>query len=378
MSLIKLLLTFLVLILFLLFIAQNSGYVDINFLYQAYRVPLFVVLLLSFALGFILPFLYFIFKEAILKRRLDLIDKGLMEFSRGYIEKSRQLLSGPAKQILGLNHLLVEILRKQGRWEEIKSYSSTVPAALGEVLIKEKKEEAEEEFKKALSQDEENLRALKGLRDLYALKGDWKRAFEYQEKVLQLCERWERELQKRIKAEIMAKIFLEDGDEKIIEKAMDISPTPFLYSVYIKYLLSQDKIKEVRKYWEKVLSLNYHEEVLWNLLEGEAQLTRLLEFIQEKKNQISPDTLAMVYIKLNLFSKIRDIEESLSNITKALFYSASSHRKEDKYCFQSLWNLIKPFECSCGKDYNTYNPICHVCLAWGEIKMRRVIDVNRR
>ncbi len=377
MRIIKLLFTFSLLVIFALFIAQNSGYVDINLLYQTHRVPLFVILLLSFGLGFIFPFLFLAIREAMLKRKMDLIDKGLGEFSRGYIEKGRQLLREPAKQIIGLNGLLVEILKKQKKWEEIDSYSSIVPAIVGEVMIREKGEKAEEQLKKALSQDNENLRALKGLRDLYALRNDWKKAFEYQERILNLCEKWEKEHQKRIKAEIMAKMFLEDGREEFIEKAMDISSTSFVYSVYIKHLLLQDRIKDAKKHWEKAISLNYHEYILWNLIEDETNLTKLFDIIQERKDQISPDTLAVVYIKLNLFSKAQDLENQLSDTTRALLYSASSHRVEDKYCLQSLWNLIKPFECSCGEDYNTYNPICHKCLAWVKISMRRFENVNR-
>ncbi|MFN7064875.1 MAG: tetratricopeptide repeat protein [Aquificaceae bacterium] len=372
MSFLKLLLVLVILVVFFLFIAQNSGYVEVSFLYQVYRMPLFVLLLLSFFIGFILPSLYFLLRETILKRKLSLIEKGLGEFSRGYIGKAGAILDGLVKSFNGIGIIVIEALRRQERSEDIRAYNSILPAVVGEILLRQGKDEAEGEFEKALFQDEENLRALKGLRDFYALRGNWQKALEYQEKVLQLCERWEKDYQKRIKAEIMAKVYLEKGEEKLIEKAMDLSPTPFVYTVYLKYLLSQDRLRDAGKYWEKAISLKYHEEILWNLLEDQAALTKLFELIQNKADYIHPDTLSMVYIRLNLFSKIKEMEERLSDTIKALMYSASSHRREDKYCLQSLWELLKPFECSCGKVYNKYEPVCFGCFVWGEIRLRRV------
>ncbi|MFN3870375.1 MAG: lipopolysaccharide assembly protein LapA domain-containing protein [Aquificaceae bacterium] len=372
MTIVKLLVVLLILVAFFLFVAQNSGYVEVSFLHQTYKMPLFVLLLISFAVGFILPSLYFVFKETFLKRKLHLIEKGLKEYSRGYINKAESVLKGLVRSVSGVEVFVVEALKKQGKLEDLKAYSSINPALVGEAFLESGKEEAEEEFKKAISQDGENLRALKGLRDFYALKEDWQKALEYQERVLQVCEKWEKDHQKRIKAEIMAKGYLTNGEEKLIEKAIDLFPTPFVYAIYIKYLLSQDKIKDAGKYWEKAFSLNYHEEVIRNLLEDEATLTKLLDLIQSKSNHISPDTLALVYIRLNLFSKAKEIEESLSVPIKALLHSTLSHREEDKYCVQSLWRLLKPFECSCGKIYDRYEPLCSGCLRWGEIKLRRV------
>lgn len=376
MNIIKILIAIAILVLFLLFIAQNSGYVEVSLFYTAYKVPLFVLLLFSFALGFLIPSFYFIFKEALLKRRLYGIEHALEELSRGYINKAERLLSGPARSLRGVNSVLASLLLKQGKVEEAKALD---PGLVGEALLREgKAQEAEEEFKKALSQDAENLRALKGLRDVYALQDGWQKAFEYQEKVFDLCERWEKEHQKKIKAEILAEVYLREGEEKFIEKAVDLYATPFVYAVYIKHLLSRDKVKDAKKYWEKVLSSNYQEEVLWNLMEDQAILTKLLDLIEAKVDIISPDTLAMVYIRLNLLSKAGELEESLSDAFKALLYSALSHKDQDKYCLSSIKDLLKPFVCSCGKAYNIYHPLCSGCFTWGEIRMRRAFHAGGR
>ena len=376
MNLIKILLALSLVVLFLLFIAQNAGYVEVSFFYTAYKVPLFVLLLFSFTFGFFIPSFYFIFKEVGLKRRLNSIDQGLKELSRGYINKAERILGGPAKSLQGIKSILAKLFIEQGRVEEAKALD---PILAGQALLKEEKlQEAEEEFKRALSQDEENIKAIKGLRDVYSLQDRWQEALEYQDKVLDLCERWEKEKQKRIKAEILAALYQKEKEEKFIEKAMDLYTTPFVYAVYIKHLLSKDKTKDARKHWDKVLSLNYQEDVLWNLLEDQATLTKLLDTVESKKDMISPDVLAMVYIRLNLLSKAKELEEGLSDPIKALLYSTLSHKDQDKYCLASIKELLKPFVCSCGKAYNIYHPLCSGCLTWGEIKIRRVFHAGGR
>ncbi|MEJ7619991.1 MAG: lipopolysaccharide assembly protein LapA domain-containing protein [Aquificaceae bacterium] len=378
MSVIKLLLLIAFLTAFLLFIAQNSGYVEVRFFYITYNIPLFLLLLFSFALGFLLPSIYLLLRETMLKRRIHGLEEGLRELSRGYLGRAERLLLSVGRFVEPARSLVAEVVHRQGRLEELKNFNSTASAIVGEIMLKEGNlQEAEGKFNQALSQDGENLRAIKGLRDLYALSESWERALEYQEKVLQLCEKWERERQKGIKAEIMAMVYLKKGEERLIEKAFDLNPSPFVYSVYIKHLLSQDRIKDARKVWEKAVSVGYQEEVLWNLLEDEKALTKLLDAIEARAESTDPDVLCMVYLRLNLLSKAKVLEEKLTTPFKALLYSSQSHREQDKYCLLGIKELLKPFVCSCGKAYNTYKPLCIKCIRWGEIKLRREIDAGR-
>ncbi len=270
MSLIKLLIFIVLLTAFLLFIAQNAAYVEVRFFHVIYNIPLFVLLLFSFALGFLFPSLYLLFKEAILKRRISALKEGLRELSRGYPNRAERLLLSAGKFFEPVRSLLAELIYTQGRLEEFKNFNGVASATVGEILLREKRvQEAKEKFDQALLQDGENLKAIKGLRDAYALLEDWEKALEYQERVIQICEKWEKEKQKSIKAEIMAMVYLKKGEEDLIEKAFDLNPSPFVYSAYIKHLLSQDKLKDAKKVWEKAISLGYQEEVLWNLLEDE-------------------------------------------------------------------------------------------------------------
>ncbi|WPM33016.1 lipopolysaccharide assembly protein LapA domain-containing protein [Hydrogenobacter sp. T-2] len=378
MSIIKLLVLIAFLTAFLLFIAQNAGYVEIRFFHIVYNIPLFVLLLFTFAFGFLLPSFYLLLRVTMLKRRLHGLEEGLRELSRGYLSRAERLLFSAGKFVEPARSLVAEVVHKQGKLEELKNFNSTAAATVGEIMLREGNlQEAERKFDQALLQDGENLRAIKGLRNLYALSENWERALEYQEKVLQLCEKWEREKQKGIKAEIMAMVYLKKGEERLIEKAFDLNPSPFVYSVYIKHLLSQDRIKDARKVWEKAVSMGYQEEVLWNLLEDEKALTKLLDDIEAKAESIDPNVLCVVYLNLNLISKAKNLEEKLTIPFKALLYSSQSHKEQDKYCLLGIKELLKPFVCSCGKAYNTYKPLCVECIRWGEIKLRRDIYAGR-
>ncbi len=378
MSVLKLLILTALLIVFILFIAQNAAYVEVHFFHMVYNIPMFVLLLLSFALGFFLPSIYFLLKEAMLKRRFHSLEDGLRELYRGYMARSERLLLSAGKFIEAARWLAAEVLYQQGKLEDIQNLNHTASAKVGEIMIKEGKiKEAEERFSQALADDKENLRALKGLRDVYALMEDWERALEQQDIVLQLCERWEKDRQKVLKAEIMAMVYLRRGEEKLIEKAFDLANSPFVCSIYIRHLLSQDRLKEAKKVWEKCFSLGYQEDVLWHLMEDEEGLTKLLDVIETKAESIDPNTLSMVYIRLNLFSKAKALEDRLIAPFRALLYSSQSHREQDKYCLESLKNMLKPFVCSCGKEYNTYRPLCIQCIRWGEVKLRREIDAGR-
>lgn len=378
MSILKVFFLIVLLTFFLLFITQNAGYVEVRFFNVVYHIPLFVLLLFTFAVGFLLPTFYLLLRETLLKRRLNSLKEGLRELSRGYFNRAERLLLSAGSFFEPAKFLIAEIVHRQGRVEELKSFNSTALATVGEILLRDGNfQEAEVKLNQAILEDEENLRAIKGLRNLYAILEDWERALDYQEKVLGLCEKWEREKQKAIKAEIMAMAYLKNGEEKLIEKAFDLSSSPFVYSVYIRHLLSQDKLKDAKKLWERSIDMGYQDEVLWNLLEDERALTKLLDIIQSKQEAIQPNILCMVYLKLNLFSKAKDLEEKLTNPFKALVYSSQSHREQDRYCLLGIKELLKPFVCSCGKVYNTYTPLCTGCMRWREISLRRDIYAGR-
>jgi uncharacterized integral membrane protein len=361
----KLIFGLLILALFLLFIAQNAGYVDINLFHMAFRVPIFVILLVSFGIGFLMPSLYFSFREMSLRSRLSRMENVLKEFARGYYGKVEKLLPHGSPW----NVLLVLSLAKQGKTDSLKGISAGPLSLAGEYLMRgEFLQEAKEKFQGALSTDSLDLNALKGMRDISFIEGDVDKALEYQSKVLDSSERWDREAQKAIRAELLGYKYLTTGEGAYVEEAFDLHKSPFVYYTYILYLLSQDRIKDAKKHMEKVFSLGYQEDVVWMLMEREEALAKVYDLLEAKRELIKPDTLAMVYMKLNLLSKAKGLEDTVSTPIRALLLSSQSHREQDKLCLMGIVELLKPFSCSCGKPYNKYQPMCDSCFKWGSIR----------
>jgi tetratricopeptide (TPR) repeat protein len=81
-------------------------------------------------------------------------------------------------------------------------------------------EESQKKFERIIEQEPENLLALKGLRDINFLKGNLKDAVELQERVLKNCEKWEREHQKKIMAELLASLYITSKDVDHAEKPL--------------------------------------------------------------------------------------------------------------------------------------------------------------
>ncbi|MEJ7553618.1 MAG: LapA family protein, partial [Aquificaceae bacterium] len=137
MSVIKFLVFIAFLTAFLLFIAQNAGYVEIRFFHMTYNVPLFVLLLFTFAFGFLLPSFYLLIRITILKRQLHGIEEGLRELSRGYLNKAERLLLSVGRVVEPVRSLVAKAIHEQGRLEDLKNFNSTASAIVGEIMLKE-------------------------------------------------------------------------------------------------------------------------------------------------------------------------------------------------------------------------------------------------
>ncbi len=367
---IRMLLALIAIVLFLVFIAQNASYVDVNFFYT-WKVPLFVLLLLSFGLGFVVPYLYFLAKEIPLKNRLSKLENALRELGRGYLGRSERLLSTLANSFKEVGVVYAFVLDLLGRHEELKRLEGPACAFAGQMLLKRGfVQEAREKFQEALKEDKNNLTALKGLRDISFLEGRIEEALELQEKVLELVEKGEKDAQKAIKAELLAYLYLTKGEDKLAQEAYDSYLTPYVLYAYIVSLLRSGKTKEAKKQLEKAFSLGFQEDIFWYMLEDQKSLAELYDYIEGKRNLISPDTLAMIYLKLNLLKRIEDIKEEISPAVKAIVHSATSHKEEDRLFGKVVEDLICPFACSCGKPYKNYKLLCDNCYTWTNVKRR--------
>ena len=384
MNFLKVLFIVILTILFLIFVAQHAYYVKLNFLGITYEVPLFVLVLVSFAVGFLLPALYFLVKDIRQTAFTRSITRGISYLARGYPQKAEGELSKVSRRNEEVALILLKAIAERGeiyRGEEvdIKRDAGFVDAFLGLKLLRYRDyEKAKGYLLSALSKDSSNLLALKGLRDISFLEKDLEACIKHQESVLKLCEKWEKETQKRILSDILsyASENLPEQRKDLLEKALDLHRSFYSQAMWIKHMLEKEDVKEAKKQIEKAFTMGVHNQVLAVLSQNEEHLTKIMDIIKEKEELINPDVLARIYIKLHLFTQLRPVMEKLSQPIKLMATAFESHREMDRGCGEMLQELYKPWVCSCGESYNNYLPMCEKCLTWGNITLRGIEDAT--
>jgi len=348
----------------LVFVFQNAVIVEISFFnYKGYA-PLFVLVLFSVFIGFLFAFLYFMPREWSLGRVVGNLKEGVERLNRGLFLKAEQSFQG---------NPLTEAFACYGAYEredinKLLSLSSPICALM--LLKLHHIKEAQEKFERIIEQEPENLLALKGLRDINFLKGNLKDAVELQERVLKNCEKWEREHQKKIMAELLASLYITSKDEDHAERAFDLYRTPLTYSARILALADSGRERDAIKLFERSFEDGFHDQILMILREKEALLTKLMDIIERRGEQIDTVVLALVYLRLGLFSKVKPLLEGLPDYYRTLAISSFSHREEDRMCAKILEESLKTWECVCGTCYREYTPICANCLRWNKIELK--------
>jgi Uncharacterized integral membrane protein len=361
---IKLILLISLIVLFLVFVVQNTLIVEISFFnYKGYA-PLFVLVLFSVFIGFLFAFLYFMPRELSLRRVVGNLKEGVERLNRGLFLKAEQSFQG---------NPLTETFACFGAYEredinKLLSLSSPICALM--LLKLHHIEEAQKRFERIIEREPENLLALKGLRDINFLKGNLKDAVELQERVLKNCEKWEREHQKKIMAELMASLYITSKDGDHAEKAFDFYKTPLTYSARILAYVDSGKERDAIKLFERSFEDGFHDQILMILVGKEALLTKLMDLIERRRDQINTIVLALVYLRLGLFSKVKPLLESLPDYYRTLAISSFSHREEDRMCAKILEESLKAWECVCGTRYKEYTPMCANCLRWNKIELK--------
>ncbi|MFN3813028.1 MAG: DUF1049 domain-containing protein [Aquificaceae bacterium] len=378
MNFIKVLLIVILTVAFLIFVIQHAYYVNLNLFGSTYAVPLFVIILFSLALGFLLPTVYFLVREVRLRSFIKNVGLGVLNLFNGYPSKAERDLSGPSKKEEWVSLLLAQaLLQKDGidKLEELGVISTggSLDALLGSMFLKGRDyQKAKDLFISSISRNPANLRALRGLRDLSFLEEDHQACIEYQQRVLKQCEKWEKEEEKRIMAEVFshASEKLANRRRELLEKAMDTKKSFYVYACWIQYLLDEEDIKEVKRQIEKVFDANLQNQVFMVLSRREEHLANIIDILRERGDHLQPDVLARLYMKLNILTQLKDMLDKLSEPLKLMALTMESHRDVDRLCNDVVSGLYKPWVCTCGEYYNYYVPFCERCFSWGNIKLR--------
>ncbi len=380
MRLIKVILLVALILFFSLFVTQNYSMISLQLLSFTFTLPAFLLVLISLFIGFIIPSFYFSVKLISKTKKLNQISKALRYFYKGYPSVALHVSEQLAKiwEPAGVIYIESNFATKNysTSLNKLERSEGLVEGYLGSQLLKIGHIQLAKEYLiSAINKDENNLTALKAYRDLCYIESNMDECIKYQEKILNKCERWEKEEQKSILAELLC-IYAEsmsdlNEKEQLLEKAYDTYKTPFTYYHYLAYLLEIDNLKNARKVIDKVFKEGIQDEVLLMASNKEILLTKLLDTIEQYRDVINLEVLARIYIKLNMISKLQQIESNLKEPLQTIVKMHINHSKEAKTCKDTLLELYKPWECVCGINYNLYMPLCKNCYRWREIKLRR-------
>ncbi len=379
MRFIKVLLFAILLLFFSTFVAQNVSTVSVNLLHYTFYMPLFLLVLVSAFGGFILPTLYLSMKISSKNSWLKLVDRALRSLYTGYAGRAEDLSKSIAKkwEVGGIIYTKAVLEKGKGpQVEGLKRDEGLLDGFLGDELFRKKDLPlAEFHLQEALRKYPDNLLALKAYRNLCFLQNRLDECVKQQEVILQKCERWERDAQKAILAELLCLLAGSSDEpkskERLLEKAYHTYRTPLVYATYLVYLSEMGQVKEARKYLEKTFKEGIHNQVIGLLLNEESTLTKLVDVTEEHKDKVEPLVLAMVYMQLNMVGRLKEMESSLRGPVKVIARLHTSHTLECKSCKELLMELYKLWQCECGKVYNQYTPYCPACNRWRKIDLRR-------
>ena len=338
----------------LLFAYYNLQEAQVRFLNYSIKMPLFLLLMISFVLGFILAYLSNELRSIGSRKYGERIRNGLRKLWTGrYAEAEAEfskLLEG--EEVVPLYVKALDRLGKEPSLYLEKYSSGVVETTLARRLFKKDPERARNLLEKALGKNWDNLEARRLLRSLYFLLGELEKALDLQRSPLQDSEKQLREEEKKVLASMLSEI---KGEEAVQE----IDKLPLTPSSLALLLRSSDS-KRRKKLLSKIFQLGLQNEVVLILTEKNGLFPELIEAVEENRERFNKAVLAFLYASLGMQERLEDLKESLPKPIRTFI----SGNAEDRECLM-LW------ECSeCGKEHGRYTPLCGNCLTWNKLKTK--------
>ncbi|MEN3033755.1 MAG: LapA family protein [Aquificaceae bacterium] len=352
----KFILSVVILIAFLVFVAQNTNYVELKILNLTYQVPLFLMLLLSFGVGFGLPSIYFSLKQGIISKRLRRISKIDEGFLRG------ELTTAAGGDLVSL-----KILAK-GEGLKVSVDDKRGDALRTRIGLYTRDQEVKTLINRLKKQEDMSINSLKALRDESALRESWEESLEFQKKLFDICEKWEKSTQREILGLLYAYCFWKSGNEIFLSGASAYAEGPYIMAIQARKAGLEGQEKELRKIVEKASSAGFGDWLIFSNLDNQRVLAGLVDV---GHLNATPEALALAYIKLHMPSKAQELSQDCSERVRLCIALANSHKDSDALCLKYILEGIKPFICRCGREYNFYRPFCESCLSWDTISLRR-------
>ena len=342
------------LLLALLFAYYNLQEVEIRFFRYSLKLPLFLSILVSFVLGFLLAYLSSEIRYVGTRRYGEKLRRALRKLWTGRYAGAESELSKvlDEEEAVPLYVEALERLEKEPSLYLQKYDLGIVETTLAKRVFREDRERAKNLLEKALGKNWENLEARRVLRTLYFLDGELEKSLDLQRSLVQDSEKQVRDTERRILASMLA-------EAKGKEALQELEKLPLVPSSLALLIRSKDQ-KGRRKYLSKMFDLRLQNEVVLILTERNGLSPELLETVEERRGEISEVVLAFLYTNLGMHERLEDLKDNLPQPIRALIA-----RGVDVGECLALW------ECSyCGKEHARYTPVCGNCLSWNKLKTK--------
>ena len=359
MTLSKILLFIFLVVVVLIFAYYNLGSVEVKFFAFSFDLPLFVVIIGSLFIGFVIAYGYSELRGAALSKYSRNLRSALLNLSLGRYRKAEEHL----KRILSREEVIPlysEVLLEQDK--DISLYYERYTMGISETMVAEavfKKDinRSIDLLEKAVGKNWDNLRARRNLRSLYFLKGYVGRAVEMQRGIVSDSERSERKKEELILIEMLAW----DGRDEALT-ARDGSVCFYLAKI------QSGGNKKARKIFGRAVEKGIGNEVLMLALERRDLYPEMLTYVGENESRFSPLILGLLYLQVGRQDRLEDLKENLPEPIKLLLKEGENTRGE---CLKELLQMMKVWRCTrCGAETKKYMPVCSNCLRWDSLRFK--------
>ena len=338
----------------LLFAYYNLNEVELRLPGSSIKLPLFLLLLISFVLGFILSYLSTEFRFMGARRYGDRMRRGLRDLWTGRYARAETELSKllESEEVVPLYMNALDRLGKEPSLYLERYNLGVIETVLARRFLRRDIKRSKGLLEKALGKNWENLEARRLLRSVYFLEGELEKSLDLQRSLVRDSERELKEEEKRVLASMLS----ETKGEEALQEVEKLPLTPSSLALLI---VSGDR-KKRKKYISKMFQLGVQNEVVLILTERNGLSPELLETVEERKERFSKVVLAFLYASLGMQERLESLKESLPKPIRTFITGDA----EDRECIM-LW------ECSeCGKEFGRYTPVCGNCLSWNKLKTK--------
>lgn len=350
-----------VLLLALVFSYFNLQSVKVSFFGGSVTLPLFLVVFISFVVGFLIAYISSELKALEWRRYGERLKKALTNLWTGYPDRARSQM----EKLLDNEEvvpLYAESMKELGKEASVylQRYSGgIVETVIAQYVFREERDRAKDLLEKALGKNWNNLKARRLLRSIYFLDGEGDKAVDLQRSIVQDSEKALKDVEKEVLSSMLASLRGEETLEELTK--LPLTPTSLAFLIG----LSQ---KHRERYISRMFEEGIANETLLVLVQNNSLTPEVIEVVERRREEIDPVVLSLMYASVGMYERLEQLKDKLPLPIKILIEKGYG---EDRECYRELVPYIRLLECSlCGKEYPQYSPICPNCLGWNKLKVK--------